>query len=336
MVETSYVSINLTYSCNRNCSYCHATDFSKKWPGEISLDGLESVFQWLNKQKRKQKPLINFVGGEPTLFSEINAALDLAEKYGFRVMFYTNGIFDINKINIKSPAIALFGINLNHPSEYSPQELETLYFNIKTIRRISKRISFRFNITSLDTSYDYIIDACDRLDVRRVGFSLAIPSVLGKNKHVERRDLKKFPSYILQLARNLLKHNIRYSSYCPIPLCFFSEKERKFLIDNNGLRGTCDIERTYTITPNLTVLPCSALAIEGPSLLSFKKEEEIFEYYKNFTDKLKWEINLFPECKNCDFKKRKECQGSCLIYKFLQLKSSGKLTDEDFKLPIID
>ena len=328
------VIINLTYSCNRSCSYCFAKDFSKKWPGEISLDGLESVFKWLSRQKTKLP--VNFLGGEPTLFSKINAALSLAEKYEIEVVLCTNGIFDINSFNVNSSAIVLFWINLNPPSEYSSRELETLYSNIKTIRKIPKRIGFRFNITSINVSYDYLINACDRLNVRNVELSTIFPSVSGKNRYIKKNDLKNFSPYILKLTKDLLKHNIQVFFSGPLPLCIFSEKERDFLAKNSRLHGVCSSGKDYAITPNLTVLPCSALAIEGPSLETFKNGEEIFEYYKDFINKLKWEIDLFPECKDCDFKKKKECQGSCLIYKFLQAKDSGKLTDKDLRLPIID
>jgi len=52
------IVINLTYFCNRFCDYCFAKGFLKKWLGEISLDNLEYVFKWLNRQKIKSS--INF------------------------------------------------------------------------------------------------------------------------------------------------------------------------------------------------------------------------------------------------------------------------------------
>ena len=225
---------------------------------------------------------------------------------------------------------------MNPPSEYSPQELEILYSNIKTIRKIPKQIGFRFNITSVDVSYDYLINACDRLNIRNVELSTIFPSISGKNQHIKKTDLKNFSPYILRLIKDLSKHNVRVFFSSPLPLCIFSEKERSFLTKNSNLHGVCGSGKDYAITPDLTVLPCSALAIKGPCLKTFKSRKEIFDYYKDFINKLKWEIDLFPECKDCDFRKRKECQGSCLIYKFLQLKSSGRLTGEDLKLPRID
>lgn len=325
------IHVNLTYSCNRNCSYCFAKDFLKRWPQEISLEGLETVFKWLSKQGIKDQ--INFLGGEPTLFSKINSALKLAEKYGLKIMLCTNGIFDIKKINIKSPAITFFAVNLNPPSEYSSQELKILYSNLKAIKKSFKNVIFRFNITSLDVSYDYLIDTCERLNIRYIEFGLVFPSIFNQNKYIKKENLKEFSQYILRLAKDLLRHNIRHVVGEPFPLCFFSEKEREFLVKNSGLHGVCRSgEEIYSITPNLTVLPCSALAIEGPHLDSFKDEKEIFNYYKEIIDKLKWEIDLFPQCRDCIFKKNKQCQGSCLIYKFLQAKNSKKLTNKDLKL----
>lgn len=311
--------IIFTYSCNRNCSYCFAKGFLKKWPKEISLKGVKAIFEWFAKQGIKDS--IGFNGGEPTLFSKINPALEIAENYGFRIQLYTNGIFDVEKINIKSPAISSFLVNLNPPSEYSSQELKTLYFNLKNIRKITKNIGFRFNIISPDISYNYIIDACKKLDIRYVEFTCVFPSILGQNEYIKKENLKDFSKYILQLARDLLKQNIRCQLAEPFPLCFFSKKERDFLVKSIGLSGICGAGRNYAITPDLAVLPCIAFALKGPHLDSFENEKEIIDYYEKTLNKLRWEIDLFPECKNCLFKKNKQCQGSCLAYKFLQIKN---------------
>jgi len=311
--------IIFTYSCNRNCSYCFAKGFLKKWSQEVSLKNLEVVFKWFNKQGIKNS--IGFNGGEPTLFNKMNSALEIAKKYGFKIQLYTNGIFDVEKINIESPVISSFLINFNPPPEYSSQELETLYFNLKSIRKITKNVGFRFNIISPDIFYNYIIDACKKLNIHYVEFAPVFPSILGENKYIKKENLKNFAKYILQFTKDLLKQNIQGQLAEPFPLCFFSKKERDFLIKNVGLSGICSAGKNYAITPDLTILPCIVFALKGRHLNSFKNEKEIIDYYKKPLNKLRWETDLFPECKNCLFKKNKQCQGSCLAYKFLQIKN---------------
>ncbi|XOB46834.1 MAG: radical SAM protein [Candidatus Nealsonbacteria bacterium] len=324
--------INLTYSCNRNCSYCYAKGFSKRWPGEITLEGLEYIFKWTTKQGKKD---IAFTGGEPTLFSKINSALKLAEKYKLKVIFCTNGTTVIEEINIESPAINLFLVNFNSPSEYSPQELEILHSNLKTLRK-AKKVILRFNITSPDVSYGYLIDVCERLNIRRVDFVLVLPSIFDQNEYIEKEKLKDFTQYILKLAKSLVEHDIRGCFAQPFPRCLFSEKERAFLMKNSDFHSICWIGERCIVTPDLTILPCPLLAVEGPSLKKFKNQKEITNYYKDVVNRLKWEIDLFPQCKDCVFKKNKQCQGGCLIYKFLQAKNLGKLTDKDLRPPSID
>jgi len=324
--------INLTYSCNRNCSYCYAKGFSKRWPKEITLEGLEYIFKFVTKQGKKD---IAFTGGEPILFSKINDALKLAERYGLKASMPTNGTSSLKGININSSAIDVFLVNFNPPSEYSNRELKILYSNLKILRGI-KKVVLRFNITSPDISYDYVIDACERLNIRRVDFALILPSSSGQNKYIKKEELKDFTQYVLELAKSLVKHNIQGCFSQPFPWCLFSEKERAFLIKNSGLHSICWIGERCIVTPDLTILPCPLLAMEGPSLRKFKNQEEITNYYKDFISMLKWKTNLFPECEDCTFRKTKQCQGGCLIYKFLQAKNLGKLTDEDLKLPKVD
>ncbi|UZE93291.1 MAG: radical SAM protein [Candidatus Nealsonbacteria bacterium] len=306
--------INLTYACNRNCNYCFAKGFLEKWPREISLQGLESVFRWATKQKIKR---VSFGGGEPTLFSKINSALELAEKYGLKIVISTNGTTDIKRINIDSPAIDSFLVTLNPPSEYSSQELKTLYSNLEAMRRV-KRVILRFNIISLDVSYSYLIDTCERLNIRRVDFALVLPSALNQNEYIKKEKLKDFTQYILKLAKSLVEHDIRGCFAQPFPRCLFSEKERAFLMKNSGFHSICWTGEGCVVTPDLTILPCLLLAVEGPSLKKFKNQKEITNYYKDVVNRLKWEIDFFPQCKDCVFKKNKQCQGGCLIYKFLQ------------------
>jgi len=311
--------IIFTYSCNRNCNYCFAKGFLKKWPREMSLKNLEVVFKWFNEQGIKNS--IGFNGGEPTLFSRINLALNLARKYKLKIIFYTNGIFDSEGFNFRSKAIDYFLFNFNPISEYSDQEKKLLYSNLQLIRKSTRRIGLRFNIVSPDISYKYIIDICKKINISYVEFTCVFPSILGQNEYIKKENLKNFSKYILQLTKDLLKQNIRCQLAEPFPLCFFSEKERDFLIKNVGLSGICGAGRNYAITPDLTILPCVAFALEGPHLNSFKNEKEIIDYYKKPLDKLRWETDLFSECKNCLFKKNKQCQGSCLAYKFLQVKN---------------
>lgn len=290
------IEINLTYSCNRNCSYCFTKGFLRKWPKEISVQGLEAIFKWIVKQRIGD--VINFSGGEPTLFSEINSALGLAEKYGLKITISTNGTTNLENINIKSPAITSFYVTLNPPSKYSFQELKTLYSNLKIFKKNFKRVIFRFNITSPDVSYDYLINTCKRLNVRHIYFSLTFPSVFNQNEYIRKESLKDLTQYILHFVKDLSKYGIRCDFDEPFPLCFFSEKERIFLTKHSRLHGVCGAGRCCVISPNLTVLPCSVLALEGLLFSVFKNQKEITNYYKEIIDKLKWEIDLFPQCKD--------------------------------------
>jgi len=305
--------IILTYNCNRNCEYCFAKGLIKKWPDEISLQNLETIFKWFSKQNIRNG--IGFNGGEPTLFSKINLALELAQKYKLKIIFYTNGIFDSEDFNFRSKAIDYFLFNFNPISEYSDQERKLLYFNLQLIRRSTKRIGLRFNIVSPDVSYKYIIDICKKINISYVEFACVFPSISKKNKYIKKEKLKNFSKYVSELTKNLLKNNIRCQIAEPLPLCIFSKRERDFLIKNAKLNGVCGAGKNYMITPDLTIFPCVGLITNGSNLKNFKNEKEVINYYQQFVDKLKWEVDLFPECKNCLLKKNKQCQGACLSYK---------------------
>lgn len=80
------VIINLTYACNNNCVFCATGDRSKKH------SDLNDVLQAIYKYRKRGADLLDFDGGEPTLYSHLFQAIAASCSAGYsRISLTTNG-----------------------------------------------------------------------------------------------------------------------------------------------------------------------------------------------------------------------------------------------------
>lgn len=80
------VIINLTYMCNNKCVFCAIGDRKKEH------SSLEDVVKAITAYRKRGASLLDFDGGEPTLYPELSGVIKAAKKAGFqRVAVTTNG-----------------------------------------------------------------------------------------------------------------------------------------------------------------------------------------------------------------------------------------------------
>ena len=113
-VNNDYISINLhiTQRCNMACTMC----FSKYACGaELDEQGwiscLDQIAQETNAVNKRK---INFVGGEPTLFSGLTRLLTHAKQLNFITAIVTNGrLVDDHFLDMNSKSIDWIGISID-------------------------------------------------------------------------------------------------------------------------------------------------------------------------------------------------------------------------------
>ena len=87
-IRVPSIDIYLTYRCNMRCQHCfigeHLNSASNmSWPSLVKL--LEvACDRWATNE-------ISFLGGEPTLYPNIHAAVGLAQNLGYKTRIVTNG-----------------------------------------------------------------------------------------------------------------------------------------------------------------------------------------------------------------------------------------------------
>ena len=105
------VYIEITNTCNLNCSFCIKDNRMKK---EMSIDEFETVLKKIDKYTDY---IYLHVKGEPLIHNKLDEILSLTNKYKKYVNITTNGVLLKNKINILKKYNNIRQINISLHSE---------------------------------------------------------------------------------------------------------------------------------------------------------------------------------------------------------------------------
>lgn len=344
---TKTTRVVLTYNCNFTCKFCYARGLMREFSSEMQLDDFIKVLKWSRSQGRD---IIRFLGGEPTIYCHFLEALKICRKEKFIVELTTNNLFDEDVLEgLDSSFIS--GVDVNYSVLANIEQANEKHFKERFIKNLkglnTKHIPIRFSyiLDSADNNWQRMIEDAIIYKVKDIRISLPLPD-LSEKKHLmmsveELRFLAKRAIEIMKLCR---EKKIISFLYRAEPRCMFTADEKKYLEKiNRNIFYTCcpighkgDYSVFVVVNPDLSIFPCSAIFIKGPSILYFKNNKEISNFYKRRLEK----IMLIPTmdiCKDClyferyksavlsghkqrsiyDFANRELCQGGCLSFKSL-------------------
>lgn len=176
-IPTNTLQIFITNKCNMRCKACfYAHNLGRK---ELLFRDYKKI---LLKYSRKIRKVI-ILGGEPTLYKNLNKAIDFNTSLGLRTTVYTNGFnlkilknVDLSKTTIR---IGVYGAELSEkPLEdvpYVPFPVTIVYMlrkdNIKELMKAVKMAEERFNcqkfyissIRDITMTHDYWKDTKETL-----------------------------------------------------------------------------------------------------------------------------------------------------------------------------
>jgi len=120
MTGTTIRSVNwhVTMNCNYNCRFC----FYKNMSGEFK--DFEKARHKLETLKSKGIEKINFAGGEPLLYKNLDHLLKMAKAMGFTVSIVTNAaLLNENNLREMSGYVDWIGISVDSADEVIEKEL---------------------------------------------------------------------------------------------------------------------------------------------------------------------------------------------------------------------
>jgi MoaA/NifB/PqqE/SkfB family radical SAM enzyme len=111
------IYVEITNSCNLNCSFCGGSKKPVRFMDTVVFEGI------LEKLKGHTSYLCLHVMGEPLIHPEIGAILDLCEKHSFKVNLATNGTMtDKLREVIRKPALRQVSFSLHSMEDFSDKK----------------------------------------------------------------------------------------------------------------------------------------------------------------------------------------------------------------------
>lgn len=297
--KISSILIAVTYRCNGNCSYCYARKYEKIFSQDMSLINFIKI---VNLHKKNGGNSVGIIGGEPTLWKNIDEAILFCRLRNIKTTVFTNG-FEKLKIAPDKVYLNVSGYFGNRKNQF----LKTLDFYQKNNFNVNFRYNHRFGRKN---DFNEILKLAEKFKkaVREIHLVPMVPYEI-------KRELGK---EIFKMAQSSFNLGFRTKIANPVPPCIFSSEELKFLKQNCGYYSKCNLGGLPLINPDgKTVQLCSKLFIfknldkfDGKfpqnAKKIFEKELEIF----NSSSCLP-----FSKCLECEFFLKKKCLGGCVAFR---------------------
>jgi radical SAM protein with 4Fe4S-binding SPASM domain len=178
--------------------------------------------------------------------------------------------------------------------------------------------------------WSQVINLALFFNIKSIHYSFAFNNIKNNNHFVDfpiGKTDNVFEKKFVGFVENCRSNGIKLHLCKPIPLCAISEENLKKFILDGILRSSCTAYRSnftqnLTINPDLSTLPCNAIAVKGPRIDQFKSLKAAGQYHSKLLKSL-FSYPYNKNCLKCLLYYRGLCQGSCLVEHF-NLKNSNR------------
>lgn len=295
--------VNLNRNCNMHCRFCYAGNRLS----DTDVMDIKKIEQMIEILKEHEIKKVLILGGEPTLYSDLEKVIMLLEKNNIKIGLQTNGLLLNNDKWKKLLAHIDCSVSIKAFSE-------------KTYIRITGRKDFwRYESilrqiieTYPSAGYTYVLDSFDEETlneivegikswrIKRILISSEQIDLEGKNR--DGIDLWKIRDAYQKLFDKLKRDSVQIIFDMNIPLCMFENDtifefldRRAISIKNCQLINPCGL----VIDTDYSILPCNmftTLNKNRTNLFDSRNSlSKIYEEYKN-----KYFAMLPNSCKKCD------------------------------------
>ena len=311
------VSLYLTSKCQLRCKFCYFKDKLCKYPES-------SIYNWLNvirKLKKMGVLYISLLGGEPTLYNDIDLVLQELDKNKIISTITTNGIymknstFDIIK-NSKyiTPTYSLQSLNGDINSFLTGQNGDKTLNLIKKFRKYGKDI--RINVVSTIQDFEdmkKMIDFCHSEGIKNLYYNIYMSFEKNNLYNKEFLEYRQIDDIIKQyVLKNNYNVNVQVQG-CLLYSAYY-DKNININTEYEKIKFGCEAANTkIEIMPNGDILPCAAfnsnIAIDN----CFESNIEDIWFNSKLLNDIRNMNNNDSNCQKCKF--NSFCKGGCPAYR---------------------
>jgi sulfatase maturation enzyme AslB (radical SAM superfamily) len=283
------VHIAPTYRCNLDCEYCYARAFAHHFPDDLHPTTYSRILDDLSPRGLTS---VSFIGGEPTLWPHLPAAMERARQMGLRRLLYTNGT-----AASAAPDTVVLNMSRFMRGDVSRGILESL----RWYHSNDCTLVFRFNISR---------DGPEARSPQLVSLARALNadiSIAAVHTSPHERELGK---RLFDWCARFLDASLKVAISRPLPLCMLTDYQRRFLELNCDLRATCDLDTAVPVVnpDGRTIFPCNSIAIGLPLSYVYQSHSD-FDQIRALRSR---ESDAMPlACRNCDHYLQRTCRAGC-------------------------
>ncbi len=269
---------------------------------------------------------IILLGGEPTMHPHFKGILDIVKNKKIFARLFTNGSYNNNTADLILKNKYINTIFFHYDESYlkhSAGSKEKFSNNLKQASLSKKKIWLRWNIDKPDVDNSEIITLAEKYSAS-IGYSISAPTPYANP--IPLREARKYAEILIDLVKSAKDADIEIEPARAMPLCVFNPRQLKFLQENGNLQGNCIAINDLTVNTDLSIQLCSiSYPVRLPQPKGAEELKEHIEHFKKEELKLRSK-HVMPECNECRFFTKGECQGGCYAYKLFENEQSSSVS----------
>lgn len=329
--------LNLNRKCNLNCEWCYAKNAEDQ---EISVEDAYKIMDFLVEINIKHLTLI---GGEPTVYKNLDKILRYARKKNINAGIVTNGVRLADEAylkyliecGLKDVGLSLKGYSQDSFRATTGVDCYSMALQaIKNLKQLNVQFSVSFVISKdniknvsygIRDAYSYGASSFN------FGFCADFEACRTKNVSIDNPFLlaQEFEKYYKDID---LASNGKFVLHQTLPLCVWNKEIIEMLISKHQIRSSCQLLRKNGLIfgTDLSVIPCNSMYDyrlgkfgqdfwDARSFRDFWNSEKVNTFYSKLTS--------IPdaECGVCEGWKL--CGGGCVAnwfnYNFRNMKEQS-------------
>ena len=330
--RTAWLAI--TYKCNSRCIWCYSespSNHSKEKVMEYDMFN-----QAKNLLKELKVPRITLIGGEPTVYPQLESMVASLKKDGFYIGMVSNGRLFSNKrfaskiINagLDSLSISIEGSNAQMHDQITqvPGSFEQSIRGIKNCQDLGLMVSTESTASYVNQKdLNNLVDLLHSKDVSSASFNICGPCLSASHPYTVHP--KDSAGMFTEIYKRSKEKGLRVTFVTPQPLCNFDPEIADSLIDEKIINTHCFVYygKSFVLDYNGDVNPC--VHYSGFPFFNIQKDDNSFlnkeEFLNRFwnkegnAQKFRDKLWNYPstKCIN-DPNYGKTCLGGCPLFWF--------------------
>ncbi|MCP4677027.1 MAG: radical SAM protein [Deltaproteobacteria bacterium] len=298
----------ITSACNRDCTYCFASEKrNDDSPRFLKTDDFNVFLDYLDNSGIDQARIM---GGEPSLHPEFAGLLRKSEKRQKNVMVFSNGMMSSSALDalskIKDVSCQVM-VNINETGDQFPKEAA---LQRRTFERLGANVMPAFTICRYPFQMTHLLEMINAYGLmRKIRVSLAHPILMSK-QNVSPKRYRSIGGELARFAVTAQKEGVRLVFDCGFPICMFSAEDIENLKKAKAeLRFEC--RPVVDVDTAMNAHYCYPLASVWQTPLEKHNRQALLEWFEIKRGAMT-ELGIFRECATCSFKALNTCAGGCL------------------------